>query len=686
MTFINTEGMSFIGPGSEWFWTALGVIIAAVTLFGIYRTLACSSARGRSSRWRRSTRNSSLSRCRARLAVLLALRDGAHPATLPPGGQRHREFLGARRPSRPGRSCRPDAGQPVFRRQHPGLVGMARASHASRPRTGCGPGPLRELRIPCRIDGRDGSQGRQDGDLRSGQSREPHPALHRAQPRSDPDCRGVPRRPGAAALDGEPDPGTRPPRKWPTDEMARKTGAAKPRFIPPMLATLVAAPFDDPDWLFEIKWDGFRVEAVVEARAVRLWTRGEQDADALLRAVPRPADVARRARGAIVDGEVDRARRRAASPISPCSRRGSRGGERPPSRRRSSTRSSTSSISTADRSSTSRSRSAGGSWRASCAPDPRVRLSEHIEADGIAFFEAAQARGLEGIMAKDRHSPYVPGKRDRPLAEGQDPPRAGARRRRLGRRAQARRSTSARCSSASTRTARCATRARSAPGFTNANRDELLAARRAARRPTRRRSRRRRRARPPATPSGCARSSSSAPSSPAGPATAWSARRPTRASSSRRTPGRSSASARRARLGPSRKGGHPVANLVVHFEIHASEPQRLVDFYSGAPRPEVHAVRRHPVLDDRDREGAIGNVAGTAGHGINGGLTQRRGPKPEPGAPVMGCNFVVGVDDVDSPDASRRRARRHGGPARPRTCRVSVAPATCSIPTTMSLA
>ena len=64
-------------------------------------------------------------------------------------------------------------------------------------------------------------------------------------------------------------------------------------------------------------------------------------------------------------------------------------------------------------------------------PDPRVRLSEHIETGGIAFFEAARTRGLEGIMAKDRHSPYVPG-RDRRLAEDQDPARAGARRRRLG--------------------------------------------------------------------------------------------------------------------------------------------------------------------------------------------------------------------------------------------------------------
>jgi bifunctional non-homologous end joining protein LigD len=43
--------------------------------------------------------------------------------------------------------------------------------------------------------------------------------------------------------------------------------------------------------------------------------------------------------------------------------------------------------------------------------DPRVRLSEHIEGDGIAFFEAARARSLEGIMAKGRHSRYEPGKR-----------------------------------------------------------------------------------------------------------------------------------------------------------------------------------------------------------------------------------------------------------------------------------
>ena len=52
--------------------------------------------------------------------------------------------------------------------------------------------------------------------------------------------------------------------------MAKTDKRTKPAFIPPMLATLVAAPFDDPGWLFEVKWDGFRVEAVVDGDGVHL--------------------------------------------------------------------------------------------------------------------------------------------------------------------------------------------------------------------------------------------------------------------------------------------------------------------------------------------------------------------------------------------------------------------------------
>jgi hypothetical protein len=39
VTLINTNGMAFIGPGSEWFWTALSGLVLAITFFAIYRQL-----------------------------------------------------------------------------------------------------------------------------------------------------------------------------------------------------------------------------------------------------------------------------------------------------------------------------------------------------------------------------------------------------------------------------------------------------------------------------------------------------------------------------------------------------------------------------------------------------------------------------------------------------------------------
>ena len=92
-----------------------------------------------------------------------------------------------------------------------------------------------------------------------------------------------------------------------------------------------------------------------------------------------------------------------------------------------------------------------------------------------------------------------------------------------------------------------------------------------------------------------------------------------------------------------------MANLVVHFEIHGSEPQRLVDFYTellGWTFTE-YGGGEQPYWTIETGEGSIGNAEGAAGLGINGGLAQRQGPRPEAGAPINGCNIVVGVDDVD---------------------------------------
>jgi len=34
--------------------------------------------------------------------------------------------------------------------------------------------------------------------------------------------------------------------------------SSMPENVKPMLATLVDEPFDDPDWMYEVKWDGYR--------------------------------------------------------------------------------------------------------------------------------------------------------------------------------------------------------------------------------------------------------------------------------------------------------------------------------------------------------------------------------------------------------------------------------------------
>ena len=177
-----------------------------------------------------------------------------------------------------------------------------------------------------------------------------------------------------------------------------------------MLATLVGAPFDNPDWLFEVKWDGFRVEAVVDGGGVRLWTRGEKDAAGWYFGpfLEPPTWIA--AKQAVVDGEVIALDRRGEPDFALLQARIKGRGvaaEPTPFLYEVFDLLHLDGRSLLDEPLEERRRLLAGVLR----PDPRVRLSEHIEAEGIAFFEAARARGLEGIIAKDRRSAYVPGKR-----------------------------------------------------------------------------------------------------------------------------------------------------------------------------------------------------------------------------------------------------------------------------------
>jgi len=184
----------------------------------------------------------------------------------------------------------------------------------------------------------------------------------------------------------------------------------RPAFVPPMLATLVAAPFDDPDWLFEVKWDGFRVEAIVDGGSTQLRTRGEKDAAQWYFGpfLDPPSWIG--AKDAIVDGEVIALDGRGEPDFALLQAR---------IKGRATAAEPTPFVyevfdllhldgrSLLDEPLEERRRLLSSVLR----PDPRVRLSEHIEGGGLAFFEAARVRGLEGIMAKDRRSLYVPGKR-----------------------------------------------------------------------------------------------------------------------------------------------------------------------------------------------------------------------------------------------------------------------------------
>jgi bifunctional non-homologous end joining protein LigD len=51
---------------------------------------------------------------------------------------------------------------------------------------------------------------------------------------------------------------------------------AIPKGIKPMLATLVDKPFDDPNWQYEVKWDGYRALAMVNKGKVDLYSRNNK--------------------------------------------------------------------------------------------------------------------------------------------------------------------------------------------------------------------------------------------------------------------------------------------------------------------------------------------------------------------------------------------------------------------------
>ena len=200
--------------------------------------------------------------------------------------------------------------------------------------------------------------------------------------------------------------------------------APMPDFVEPMKATLADAPFSDPDWLFEVKWDGYRVEAVVRDGRVQLWTRNRQDA---ARYFPRLAGSPDwiNARDAIVDGEVVALRPDGTADFSllqdatgvkgPGSARLGGTGVRGEARDAIPLAYEVFDLlyldgrSLVDVPLEDRKRL----LRAVLREHPIVRYAGHVESEGETFFRAASERGVEGMVAKLRRSRYEPGRRSR---------------------------------------------------------------------------------------------------------------------------------------------------------------------------------------------------------------------------------------------------------------------------------
>jgi bifunctional non-homologous end joining protein LigD len=182
-----------------------------------------------------------------------------------------------------------------------------------------------------------------------------------------------------------------------------------PAVIHPMLATPIAKAFDNPDWLFELKWDGYRAVAFIEDGRLRLVSRNQNDLTkqfAELGSLPQFV----RAERAIIDGEIvalDDEGRPSFSLMQ------QRTGFRPGKRRLAGREGlpviyyafdllyldgfDLRRVALEQRKQLLQERIVAGGV---------FHFSDHYAEKGLDLFEAAKQRGLEGIVAKKRRSLY----------------------------------------------------------------------------------------------------------------------------------------------------------------------------------------------------------------------------------------------------------------------------------------
>jgi bifunctional non-homologous end joining protein LigD len=178
-----------------------------------------------------------------------------------------------------------------------------------------------------------------------------------------------------------------------------------PHNVRPMLASSAAEPFDDPDWIFEIKLDGYRCIAEIESGNVSIYSRNNLSFNNRFPNIVRSLESIRR--DAVFDGEVaalDESGRSSFQLLQNHQRTGEGNivlylfdilyldgkdlSRLPLLTRKEILR--------------------------DLLPDlPNIRYSDHIAGSGKDFFDLAQKNSLEGIIAKRSSSQYQAGRRTR---------------------------------------------------------------------------------------------------------------------------------------------------------------------------------------------------------------------------------------------------------------------------------
>ncbi len=191
------------------------------------------------------------------------------------------------------------------------------------------------------------------------------------------------------------------------DKLLKKREKSKmPTNIKPMLATLVNEPFDDPEWHYEVKWDGYRTLAYVEKGKVTLSSRNNKPFTE--KYYPITDAMKEWTINAVLDGEIlvlnDKGQANFGALQNWRSEadgdlvfyafdllwyEGKNIMQLPLSERQAILK------------------------EVLPTNDDRIRLSEVFTANGLDFFAAAEKMGLEGIMAKKANSTYNPDSRSK---------------------------------------------------------------------------------------------------------------------------------------------------------------------------------------------------------------------------------------------------------------------------------